>query len=173
MSFFRAKLLCSIIGKRCKVGRNLGSFLTFAVHSLISCMESLPLSVFFILYIRTLYSASQRFWWMRHWPVQWSLYFLEESHYEKAGYDINLELGRNNAMNTLPEPSYNALLFGFQARERADKSYQVCGSHGVESFAMCLIDLFHPYCGAPLALCRLQRHIRCGLMRVPPSRTET
>lgn len=56
-------------GKRRKVGGNLGSFPSFAVHSLISCMESLLLSVFSILYIRTVCSPSQRFWWMRHWSM--------------------------------------------------------------------------------------------------------
>lgn len=85
------------------------------------------------------------------------------------------EQGGNNAMNTLPEPSYDVLLFGFQARERADKNYQVCGSHGTGLFTIWLTDLFHPYgssCGTPLALCRVQRRVRSGLMRVPPSRTE-
>lgn len=73
---------------------------------------------------------------MRHWSVQWSLYFLEERQYEKTGYDIIQNGGGNNAMNTLPEPSYDVLLFGFQARERADKNYQVCGSHGTGLFTI-------------------------------------
>lgn len=33
-------------------------------------------------------------------------------------------------MNTLPEASYDDLLFSFQAREGADKNLQVCSNHG-------------------------------------------
>lgn len=38
--------------------------------------------------------------------------------------------GGDNAMNTLPEHSYDVPVFGFQAREGADKNLQVCGNHG-------------------------------------------
>lgn len=70
-------------------GRRKSEFLSQLCCSLTNKLYGVtPLCCVFVLCIRTVYSPSQRFWWMRHWSVQWSLYFLEERQYEKTGYDI-------------------------------------------------------------------------------------
>lgn len=74
--------------------QGLGAFPSLAVGSLVSCIKSLPFSVFSVSYIRTACSASPGFWWMRRSSVRWSLYFLEERHYKRAGYDIIPKWGK-------------------------------------------------------------------------------
>lgn len=57
-------------------GRRKSGFLSKLSCSLTNKLYGVTPFVFSILYIRTVYSPSQRFWWMRHWSVQWSFLFL-------------------------------------------------------------------------------------------------